>query len=99
MALAPSFIPKLTIIFPGGDQLTSVLIAKEKDTVISDLIQRLCTLRALDVKNLKAKDDVGKKVNVSLTVAASGLVFIELIDKNEKKKKKEEKKDEKKSQR
>jgi len=90
MALAPAFIPKLTIIFPGGDQITSVLIAKEKDTVISDLIQRLCTLRALDVKSLKAKDDVGKKVNVAQTVGESNLVFIELIDKNEKKTKKKE---------
>jgi len=79
------YIPKLSIIYPGGDQMTSVLLEKEKDTVIGDLLQRLCTLRAIDYNKLKAKDEVGKRIDTSLTVGASGLVFIELLEKGKKK--------------
>jgi len=68
--------------------MTSVLLEKEKDTVIGDLLQRLCTLRAIDYNKLKAKDEVGKRIDTSLTVGASGLVFIELLEKGKKKKKK-----------
>jgi len=74
-------IPKLTIIYPGGDTLTSLLLEREKNTVILDLIGRLCTLRAIDTKNLKVLNDVGKKIDTKLTVEQAGVVFIELIDK------------------
>jgi len=95
-------INKFTIIFPPGDQLTSVLIEKEKDTKIEDLINRLCTLRGIDLskaKKLRILDDTGNKVDTSQTVGESGLVFLEIIDKTTdkelKKKEKEKEKDKK----
>jgi len=87
MAANTSFrVPKLTIIFPGGDQLTSVLLEREKNTVIADLIERVCTVRAIEIKNIKAYNDEGKKIDTKQTVEQSGLVFIELIDKKNKNK-------------
>jgi len=61
------------------------LFEKEKDTKVEDLINRLCTLRGIDLsklKKLKILDDVGKKVDVNKTVGESGLPFIEIIDKS-----------------
>jgi hypothetical protein len=74
-------IPKLTILYPGGDQLSSVLLEKEKNTVISELIERLCNLRAIDTKHICAYNDAGKKLDTKLTVEKANIVFIELIDK------------------
>jgi len=91
---------KLTIIFPPGDQLTSVLYEKEKDTKIDDLINRLCALRGIDLtqlKNVKILDDVGEKVDRSKTVGESGLVFIEIVDKTTEKEKKKQKKEKEKT--
>jgi len=87
---------KLTLIFPPGDQLTSVLIEKEKDTKIDDLINRLCTLRGIDLtklKKVKILDHEGKKVDLNQTVGESSLPFIEIIDKTTEKEKKKEKKE------
>jgi len=56
-----SSISKLSIIFPGGDQMTSVLLEKEKDTVIQELLKRLCTNRGIDLATLKVLDEIGKK--------------------------------------
>jgi len=67
--------------------MTSVLLEKEKDTVIQDLLKRLCTNRGIDPNSLKVYDDVGKKVDTFRTVGESKLVFLELLDKKEKKKK------------
>jgi len=61
------------------------LFEKEKDTKVEDLINRLCTLRGIDLsklKKLKIIDDVGNKVDVKKTVGESGLPFIEIIDKS-----------------
>jgi len=82
----PFTVPKLTIIFPPGDQLTSVLLEKEKHTVVADLIERTCSLRGIDLKNIRALNDLGKKIDTKQTVEQSGLVFIELIDKKNKNK-------------
>jgi len=91
--------PKITILFPPGDQLTSLLLSKESDNKIEDVLSRLCTLRAIDfnLKKLKILSDVGDKVDLSKTIGESGLYFIEIIDKKEAKKakKKEEKEKEK----
>jgi len=87
---------KLTIIFPPGDQLTSVLLEKEKDTKICDLIDRLCTVRGIDLsklKKVKILDDLGKKVDLNQTVGESGLPFIEIIDKTTEKELKNRKKE------
>jgi len=87
-------ISKLTIIFPPGDQLTSILIEKEKDTKLEDLINRLCALRAIDLSKLqkvKILDDEGKKVDLSKTVGESNLPFIEISDKSTKKEQKKNK--------
>jgi len=46
-------VTKTTIIFPPGDQLTTVLIEKEKDTKVEDLLNRLCTLRGIELGKLK----------------------------------------------
>jgi len=54
-------IPKLTIIFPPGDQLTSVLLEKEKDNKIEDLINRLCALRGIDLSKLKKSQNPGRR--------------------------------------
>jgi len=81
---ASSTFSKLTIIFPPGDQLTSILIEKEKDTKLEDLINRLCALRAIDLsklEKLKIIDCEGNKVNLSKTVGESNLPFIEIKDK------------------
>jgi len=87
---------KLTIIFPPGDQLTSVLIDREKDIKIEDLINRLCTLRGIELtkcKNLRILNEQGEKIDLSQTVGKSGVVFIDIMDKTtdkeEKKKLKE----------
>jgi len=66
--------------------MTSVLLSKEKDTVILELLKRLCTNRGIDLSTLNVLDEVGKKVNTNQTVEESKLVFMELIDKNEKEK-------------
>jgi len=87
---------KLTLIFPPGDQLTSVLIEKEKDNKLDDLINRLCTLRGIDLtklKKVKILDHEGKKVDLNQTVGESSLPFIEIIDKTTEKEKKKEKKE------
>jgi len=72
--------------------MTSVLLEKEKDTVILELLKRLSTNRGIDLSTLKVLDEVGNKVDTNLTVGESKLVFIELLDKDEKEKKKEKKK-------
>jgi len=81
-----AYIPKLTILYPGGDQLTSLLLEKEKNTVIEELIERMCNLRAIDSKHLKAYNEEGKKIDTKLTLEQSGVVFIELMDKKNKNK-------------
>jgi hypothetical protein len=84
-------IQKLTIIFPPGDILTSVVWEKEKNTKIVDLLSRLCQLRGLALDKLDPMSDVGKKLpdtTLQQTVIESGLFFIELVDKDEDKKKK-----------
>jgi len=72
----------------------SVLLQKEKDTKLEELINRLCALRGIELnklKNLKILDDEGKKVDLGLTVGESGLPFIEIIDKSTEKEKKKKK--------
>jgi hypothetical protein len=86
-------IQKLTIIFPPGDILTSVLWEKEKNTKIVDLLSRLCQLRGLALDKLEPLSDVGKKLTdatLQQAVGESGLFFIELVDKDEDKKKKKD---------
>jgi len=92
-----SSVNKLTIIFPPGDQLASVLIEKERETKIEDLIQRLCTLRGIELKKckkLRIVNEQGEKIDLTQTVGDSGLVFIDIMDKTtdkeEKRKQKEE---------
>jgi len=88
---------KITIIFPPGDQLTSLFLQKETNTKIHDLLTRLCTLRAIDFdpKKLRILNDLGEEVDLSKTVGESGLVFIDIVDKKEGKKTEKEKKKEK----
>jgi len=83
---------KLTILFPPGDVLTSVLFEKEKDTKIEDLLIRLCTLRGLTRDDLKVLNDTGGKQDTSLSVGEADSMFMELVDKKEKKEEKVEKK-------
>jgi len=81
----------VTIIFPPGDILTSVVWEKEKDTKVVDLLSRLCQLRGLSLDSLKAYNDIGKKLKEAAlqeTIEQSGLLFVELIDKNAPKEKK-----------
>jgi len=92
-----SSVNKLTIIFPPGDQLASLLIEKEKDNKIEDIIQRLCILRGIDLKKckkLRIVNELGEKIDLTQTVGASGVIFIDIIDKTtdkeEKRKEKEE---------
>lgn len=85
---------KFTIIFPPGDVFTSVVWEKEKETKVVDLLSRLCQLRGLSLDSLKAYNDQGKKVKEPIlqqTVEQTGLVFIELVDKESKKEKREKK--------
>eukprot|EP01125_Pyxidicula_operculata_P001892 TRINITY_DN1179_c0_g1_i1.p1 TRINITY_DN1179_c0_g1~~TRINITY_DN1179_c0_g1_i1.p1 ORF type:complete len:256 (-),score=50.70 TRINITY_DN1179_c0_g1_i1:87-854(-) len=79
---------KLTIMF-SEDQMTSVLWDKEKDTVVQELVNRLCTLRGLDPALFKARDEFGKKIDTSKTVGELNLVFVTLDEKGKKKKKTE----------
>jgi len=80
-----SVIQKITIIFPPGDQLTSLLIEKEANTKIEDLLNRLCTLRAIqfDLQKLLVLNDVKQSVNLNQTVRESGLCYIEIVDKKD----------------
>jgi len=90
-------IEKITIIFPPGDQLTSLLVQKEANTKLEELLNRLCTLRAieLDLKKLAVLNDVGKDIDLNQTVAESGLYYVEIVDKKKKgeKEKKNKEKD------
>jgi len=77
-------VNKITIVFPPGDQLTSVLFEKEKDTKIEDLVNRLCTLRGIELdkcKKLRILNEQGEKIDLSQTVVASGVGLIDIIDK------------------
>jgi len=84
---------KLTIIFPPGDIITSVLFEKEKDTIIEALLTRLCKLRAVELSDVKCLDEKGEKLDTSKTVGVADLMFIELIDKKTSKKEKTEQDD------
>jgi len=84
---------KLTILFPPGDVLTSVLFEKEKDTKIEDLLAKLCTLRGLVRDDLKVLNDTGGKQDTSLSVGEADIMFMELVDKKEKKEEKKKAKD------
>jgi len=89
-------IQKITIIFPPGDQLTSLLIQKETANKIEDVLKRLCALRAIDfdLKKLSILNDMGGDVKLDQTVGESGLVFIDIVDKKQAKKAAKEKKGE-----
>jgi len=84
----------VTIIFPPGDQLTSLLIEKEANTKLQDLLTRLCTLRAieLDLHKLTILNDLRQPVNLDQTLRESGLCYIEIADKKELEKREKEKK-------
>lgn len=84
---------KITIIFPPGDQLTSLLVAKESSSKIEDVLKRLCALRAIDfdLKRLSILNQLGEEVDISQTVGESGLYVIDIVDKKEEKKVKEKK--------
>lgn len=88
-----SELKKLTIIFPGG-QLATVLIQKERDTKLENLINRLCSLRGYNLskaKKVRIVDDTDEKVDLSKTVGESGLTFIEIADKTSDKEAKKQK--------
>jgi len=91
--MAENRIEKITIVFPPGDQLTSLLIQKEANSKIEELINRLCTLRAIefDLKKLSVLNDIGGEVNLNQTVSESGLCYIEIVDKKSSKKEKKQK--------
>jgi len=85
-------IKKITILFPPGDVLTSVVWEKEKNTKIIELLKRLTTLRGLPLDALKVFNDIGKEIKESAleqTFDQSGLLFLELVDEAEQKKEKE----------
>jgi len=58
----------------------------EKNTKLQDLLSRLCALRAIDfdLKKVSVINDVGENVDLSKSVGECGLVFMEVIDLNEK---------------
>lgn len=81
-------VQKITIIFPPGDILTSVLWEKEKDTKIVDLLKRLTVLRGINLETLKIYNDLGKKLegnSLEQSFEQAGIVFLELVDKSVKK--------------
>jgi len=86
---------KITILFPPGDQLTSILLSKVGDTTIEGLLTRLCALRAIEfnLKKLRILNDVGADVDLSKTVSESGVYFLEIVDKKAEKQKKSARKD------
>jgi len=90
-------IKKVTILFPPGDILTSVVWEKEKDTRIIDLLKRLTTLRGLTLDSLRVHNDLDKEIKGSVleqTIEQSGVLFLELVDESTLKKEKEKEKKE-----
>jgi len=74
---------KVTIVFPPGDLITSVLFEKEKNTLIKHLLDRLCSIRAIKLADLEILDDTGKPLDTTATIGVRQTVFIELVDKNQ----------------
>jgi len=73
-------LKKITIIFPPGDIVSSVLWDKEKNSTVVTLLTRLCTLRGLSFGDLQVLNDAGDSVDTSKTIIESDIVFVELVE-------------------